>query len=142
MKQPNKNKYYSSKLWYHGTSSEYCFEEYGTGTPTGPAYFADSKRYAEFFTTWQSGDDPRIIEYEMIGEPNLFDWNYEFLANLFGLEDIDDIDCIEEHNIAKKVCSLGYDGWVRECDGWEIMLCHPERFLKFIGWVEEADLDD
>jgi len=124
------------EILYHGTSSDHLFEEDGgPGTPIGPAYFTWSKEYADFFSVRRPGGDPRVLEYAMVAEPRLFNWNYGAVSSLFGLHDMDDLDYIEESEIAKKICSLGYDGWVRECEDWEMMLCHPERFLVFVGWV-------
>ena len=119
---------------YHGTSSSEDFESIGNGTPRGPAYFAIDREWAEFFAiNFRSGKSPRVIKYRVFDNPILFDWSYEAVAEMFGFEDIDDLDFVDELEIEKMVCSHGFDGWIRESDGWEVMLCKPEKFLEWDG---------
>ena len=126
---------------YHGTSSEERFEENedNYGTPTGPAWFSESRQVAHEFAGHREGDDPRIITYRVINVPNLF-----------LIEEIDDLRKIVEFGdewwedmgvdeVAEAVLDAGYDGWVMPTNyptGADIMIGEPEDFLEYVETEE------
>ena len=114
---------------YHGTSAKTRFDY-----PDGPAWFSEERSVAESFTRWHgAGGSRRVLVYEVVASPKLARivdtraasrLSYELLG-----EDTHDIK-----DLAYATCDR-YDGWIvpnNYSPGADIMLCEPERWLKFI----------
>jgi len=130
---------YPGKTLYHGTSALEDFEHKGSGTPTGPAWFSDGIEVAEYFMGCGAGPRPRMLEYRVVVQPDLFKFrNMKALAELICLSEDDyvseeNLENYEPGFFVEKICSIGYDGWIiLDCypEGADIVICEPERFLE------------
>ena len=115
---------------YHGTSAKSRFDY-----PNGPAWFSEERGVAKRFTGWGGGPRSahRVLIYEVVASPKLarlldIPAFYRLGIELRG-ENID-----AGHELAEATCAR-YDGWIAPNNyspGADIMLCEPERWLKFI----------
>lgn len=115
---------------YHGTGAPEKFL-----IPTGPAFFSDSRTVAKYFSTWNGGEKPRVLRYKVsskIQKLALIESQQDFdnLSEETGCEPGQDTE-----SLVAMVCGAGFDGWIipnNYPDGADIMLCFPERSLKFV----------
>lgn len=136
---------------FHGSSSGSSFR-----VPRCRAWFTDdigtAAWYAELYHPSAKGT-PRVVEYEVIASPRLLTWTPDEWVDLLALRTwvlgTDEPSTVPE--VADALCAKDLDGWLglpKRQGAWhpgagsDVLLCHPDRWLRFVREIPADAVDD